>query len=99
MYRVSPIWIRFGFGVGCTLFGALFAARFSLNSAIKEANKWQKDGRLETGIPAQYPKYQGLLYSLFIGCLDASSGILHKFFGCYMNIIMYPYSFIYFLKI
>ena len=45
--RVSPIWIRFGFGVGCTLFGALFAARFSLNSAIKEANKWEKDGRLK----------------------------------------------------
>lgn len=45
--RVTPLWIRFGFTSAFTLFGAGLAFRMNLNDAIKEAQKWQKEGRLK----------------------------------------------------
>ena len=43
------------------------------------------------GIPSQYNiKYQGVLFSLLIGCIDASSGITYIFLLCYtyLNVSM-----------
>eukprot|EP01083_Nonionella_stella_P213228 769256_1 len=45
------------------------------------------------GIPAEYPKIQGFLFSVLTGCLDASSGItyifllLHKHYSISMQIL------------
>eukprot|EP01084_Bolivina_argentea_P185755 320292_1 len=35
------------------------------------------------GIPSEYPKIQGLLFSILVGCLDASSGIAYIFLLLY----------------
>mmetsp|Transcript_23378 Transcript_23378/g.37204 ORF Transcript_23378/g.37204 Transcript_23378/m.37204 type:complete len:82 (-) Transcript_23378:24-269(-) len=45
--RVAPMWMRFGFCTATTLSGAALGIRFSLNSAIEEAGKWEKEGRLK----------------------------------------------------
>ena len=45
--RVSPMWMRFGFGLSVTLFGAGLGFRTNMNWAINQATKWEKDGRLK----------------------------------------------------
>eukprot|EP01084_Bolivina_argentea_P146295 256214_1 len=45
--RASPIWMRFGFCTAMIGFGALMGWRIILSSAIDEASKWEKEGRLK----------------------------------------------------
>eukprot|EP00485_Elphidium_margaritaceum_P002532 CAMPEP_0202694674 /NCGR_PEP_ID=MMETSP1385-20130828/8476_1 /ASSEMBLY_ACC=CAM_ASM_000861 /TAXON_ID=933848 /ORGANISM="Elphidium margaritaceum" /LENGTH=252 /DNA_ID=CAMNT_0049350565 /DNA_START=14 /DNA_END=772 /DNA_ORIENTATION=+ len=45
--RISPIWMRAGFTVCAGLSGAGLALRYVLQDGIKEASKWEKDGRLK----------------------------------------------------
>eukprot|EP01084_Bolivina_argentea_P263186 445349_1 len=45
--KVSPMWMRFGFCLFTGAFGASMGLRMNLDWAIKEASKWEHEGRLK----------------------------------------------------